>query len=138
MKLYAVIDTNVLVSALMKWDSIPGQVLQRTYAEQIVPVYNREIFNEYTEVLNRAKFHFPKDKVKFLLTRLKSIGINLDSVESLNGNFPDPDDIIFFEVAMESEKTNETYLVTGNIKHFPQHPKIVTPSQMLNILIECE
>ena len=87
MKLYAVIDTNVLVSALMKWDSIPGQVLQRTYAEQI---------------------------------------------------FPDPDDFIFFEVAMESGKTNETYLVTGNIKHFPQHPRIVTPAQILNILDECE
>ena len=138
MKLYAVIDTNVLVSALMKWDSIPGQVLQRTYAQQIIPVYNREIFNEYTEVLKRAKFHFPKDKVDFLLARLKSIGVNLDSVESLNGDFPDPDDIIFFEVAMESGKTNETYLVTGNIKHFPQHPRIVTPAQMLNILDECE
>ena len=137
MKLYAVIDTNVLVSALMKWDSIPGQVLQRTYAEQIIPVYNCEIFNEYTEVLKRAKFHFPKDKVDFLLTRLKSIGVNLDSIESLKGDYPDPDDIIFFEVAMENGKTNETYLVTGNIKHVPQHPKIVTPLQMLNILNEC-
>lgn len=84
MKLYAVIDTNVLVSALMKWDSIPGQVLQRTYAQQIIPVYNREIFNEYTEVLKRAKFHFPKDKVDFLLARLKSIGVNLDSVDFRN------------------------------------------------------
>ena len=47
MKCYAVIDTNVLVSALLKWDSIPGQVVQQTYAHEIIPVFNDSILQEY-------------------------------------------------------------------------------------------
>ena len=60
MKCYAVIDTNVLVSALLRWDSVPGQVVQQTYAHEIIPVFNDSILQEYEEVLSRKKFHFPK------------------------------------------------------------------------------
>ena len=88
MKCYAVIDTNVLVSALLKWDSIPGQVVQQTYAHEIIPVFNDSILQEYEEVLSREKFHFPKETVEFLLSRLKAIGESMTTVESLVGNFP--------------------------------------------------
>ena len=134
MKCYAVIDANVLVSALLKWDSIPGQVVQQTYAHEIIPVFNDSILQEYEEVLSREKFHFPKETVEFLLSRLKAIGESMTTVESLVGNFPDPKDVIFFEVAMEKNKTDDTFLVTGNLKHFPKHPKVVTPAEMLRIL----
>lgn len=134
MKCYAVIDTNVLVSALLKWDSIPGQVVQQTYAHEIIPVFNDSILQEYKEVLSREKFHFPKETVEFLLSRLKTIGENMTTVESLVGNFPDPKDVVFFEVTMEKNKTDDAFLVTGNLKHFPKHPKVVTPAEMLRIL----
>jgi putative PIN family toxin of toxin-antitoxin system len=134
MKCYAVIDTNVLVSALLKWDSIPGQVVQQTYAHEIIPVFNDSILQEYEEVLSREKFHFPKETVEFLLSRLKAIGESMTTVESLVGNFPDPKDVVFFEVAMEKNKTDDAFLVTGNLKHFPKHPKVVTPAEMLRIL----
>ena len=134
MKCYAVIDTNVLVSALLKWDSIPGQVVQQTYAHEIIPVFNDSILQEYEEVLSREKFHFPKKTVKFLLSRLKAIGESMTTVESLVGNFPDPKDVVFFEVAMEKNKTDDAFLVTGNLKHFPKHPKVVTPAEMLRML----
>ena len=134
MKCYAVIDTNVLVSALLKWDSIPGQVTQQTYAHEIIPVFNDSILQEYEEVLSREKFHFPKETVEFLLSRLKTIGENMTTVESLVGNFPDPKDVVFFEVTMEKNKTDDAFLVTGNLKHFPKHPKVVTPAEMLRIL----
>ena len=134
MKCYAVIDTNVLVSALLKWDSIPGQVVQQTSAREIIPVFNDSILQEYEEVLSREKFHFPKETVEFLLSRLKTIGENMTTVESLVGNFPDPKDVVFFEVTMEKNKTDEAFLVTGNLKHFPKHPKVVTPAEMLRIL----
>ncbi len=49
----AVIDTNVIVSALLKWDSIPGQVLQAVFEGNAIPVYNEDILNEYKLVLNR-------------------------------------------------------------------------------------
>ena len=134
MKCYAVIDTNVLVSALLKWDSIPGQVVQQTYAHEIIPVFNDSILQEYEEVLSREKFHFPKETVEFLLSRLKTIGENMTTVESLVGNFPDPKDVVFFEVTMEKNKTDDAFLVTGNQKHFPKHSKVVTPAEMLRIL----
>ena len=134
MKCYAVIDTNVLVSALLRWDSVPGQVVQQTYAHEIIPVFNDSILQEYEEVLSRKKFHFPTETVDFLISRLKSIGVNLAAVETLVGDFPDPKDVVFFEVAMEKNKTDVTFLVTGNQKHFPQHPKVVTPAEMLRIL----
>ena len=134
MKCYAVIDTNVLVSALLKWDSIPGQVVQQTYAHEIIPVFNDSILQEYEEVLSREKFHFPKETVEFLLSRLKAIGESMTTVESLVGNFPDPKDVVFFEVTMEKNKTDDAFLVTGNLKHFPKHSKVVTPADMLRIL----
>lgn len=37
---------------------------------------------------------------------------------------------------MEERKTEEAYLVTGNIKHFPAEPYVVTPRQMMDIIID--
>jgi len=45
--------------------------------------------------------------------------------------FPDPDDAVFYEVALSKE---DAYVVTGNTKHFPKTPIVVTPAQMLEIL----
>ena len=49
--------------------------------------------------------------------------------------FPDPMDIVFYEVALSKK---DAYLVTGNIKHFPTKPYIVTPRQMLDIIFSDE
>jgi len=46
------------------------------------------------------------------------------------------DDAIFYEVVMEARETTDAYLVTGNIKHFPVKPYVVTPKEMLDILNE--
>lgn len=58
MKYYAVIDTNVLVSAMLKWDSVPGNIMELVFTGCIVPVVNEEIVTEYREVLKHPKFHF--------------------------------------------------------------------------------
>lgn len=50
MTYYAVIDTNVLVSAMLKWSSVPGNVL--VFSGVIVPVFNEQILDEYRTVLN--------------------------------------------------------------------------------------
>ena len=49
---------------------------------------------------------------------------------------PDPEDIVFYAVTMEKRQDQEAYLVTGNIKHFPEKPFVVTPREMLAILTE--
>lgn len=53
MKIFAVIDTNVLVSALLRWDSVPGAVLEQALVGSIVPILSDEIMGEYEEVLRR-------------------------------------------------------------------------------------
>ena len=63
MKLYAVIDTNVLVSALLRWDSVPGAVLEQALVGSIVPVLSDEIMDEYEEVLRRKKFPFQEQDI---------------------------------------------------------------------------
>ena len=49
---------------------------------------------------------------------------------------PDSKDSVFYEVVMEERKEEDAYLVVGNIKHFPEKPFIITPRQMLDIILK--
>lgn len=134
MKYYAVIDTNVLVSALLKWDSVPGNVLQFTITGVVTPVLNEDILREYREVLLRKKFHFPESVVDAILDNLAAQAVFINE-EKLDVNLPDPKDVVFYEVVMEERKNIDAFLVTGNLKHFPVERFIVTPRQFLDILL---
>ena len=134
MKYYAVIDTNVLVSALLKWDSVPGNVLQFTITGVVTPVLNEDILREYREVLLRKKFHFPESVVDTILDNLAAQAVFINE-EKLDVNLPDPKDVVFYEVVMEERKNQDAFLVTGNMKHFPVERFIVTPRQFLDILL---
>lgn len=129
MKYYAVIDTNVLVSAMLKWNSVPGNVMELVFDGPIIPVYNPEILREYREVLSRPKFHLPQEIVNDVLENFENRGISIEA-ETLDIILPDPKDRVFYEVVLEERKTEEAYLVTGNIKHFPIETYIVTPRKI--------
>ena len=58
-KYYAVIDTNVLVSAVLKWNSVPGNIIDLAFNDVIIPLVNQEILNEYKTVLLRPIFPGP-------------------------------------------------------------------------------
>ena len=53
MKRYAVIDTNVLVSAMLKWTSVPSSIIEFAFSGVIISVLNEKIVGEYREVLTR-------------------------------------------------------------------------------------
>ncbi len=133
MKYYVVIDTNVLVSAMLKWNSVPGNVLELTFNGPIIPLLNEAIVKEYREVLSRPKFHLTASIINDVLESIESKGIYVDA-EPLEDELPDPKDRVFYEVVMEERKNEEAYLVTGNIKHFPTKPFIVTPREMIDII----
>lgn len=135
MKYYAVIDTNVLVSAMLKWDSVPGNVLELTYGGTIIPLLNVHIVKEYREVLARTKFHLTEEIIDGVVGELEQLGIFVDA-EKLDVELPDPKDRMFYEVVMEERKSEDAYLVTGNIKHFPGKPFVVTPRQMIDIIVK--
>ncbi|MCH5229788.1 MAG: putative toxin-antitoxin system toxin component, PIN family [Muribaculaceae bacterium] len=134
-KVYAVIDTNVLVSALLTSTSSsnPFIILNAIYNKRIVPIFNDIILSEYREVLMRPKFHLSLKQVELVLNFLVSNGISIVPVKEETIYFPDPKDIVFYEVRMA---VDDSYLVTGNQKHFPNKPFVVTPAQMVEILIE--
>ena len=137
MRYYAVIDTNVFVSALLKWDSVPGNVAAQVLTGSIIPLLNDVIMAEYRDVLGRAKFHFPKEAVEVFLQGIADRGIYVDT-GSTEYVLPDPKDAVFYEVVMEARKKQDSYLVTGNIKHFPVRTFVVTPREMLNIIEHSE
>ena len=120
---------------MLKQSSIPGLVLELALSGIIIPVLNKEIVNEYRTVLMREKFHLTTEIVNDVIQTLEYYGEYIES-ERLNIELPDLKDIIFYEVVMEKKKENITYLVTGNLKHFPSEPFIVTPRQLINILNE--
>ena len=117
MRYYAVIDTNVLVSALLNPASIPGKISAEAMEGSIIPLYNDEIIAEYNNVLRRMKFKFSGETVR----------VTVDTI-------PDSKDVVFYAVTMEKRKTDDAYLVTGNTKHFPKVPFVVTPREMLEII----
>lgn len=138
MKCYAVIDTNVLVSSLLsKYDtSATSQVVFRALLGEIVPVYSNEILAEYREVLSRKKFKFPLEQVRYLLEAIEERGIFAKPIQT-GIELPDMKDLPFYEVVVAKRSDGnygDTFLVTGNIKHFPTEDFIVTARQMINIL----
>lgn len=134
-KYYAVLDTNVLVSAILGASrmSIPTKVLKAVTEEKLVPLYNDEIIDEYREVLLRKKFNFDPELIETVLNTIVTDGIYIDRTISIEEIFPDPNDIVFYEVSLSKEGS---YLVTGNIKHFPQKSFIITPAEMVRLLEE--
>ncbi len=134
MHYYAVIDTNVLVSAMLKFQSVPGQIANEALLGNLIPLLCDEIVAEYREVLARPKFKFDQKVVDVLIDGIIDRGIFVDAVP-VEEIIPDPKDIVFYEVVMEGRREHdETYLVTGNIKHFPVKSFVVTPKEMLDIM----
>lgn len=127
--IYAVIDTNVFVSALLSRHLDSGTVVVRNYVLEglITPLYNEEIFQEYLNVLHRPRLGLPSDQIDAILDAISERGIMLGRTKT-EEVFPDPKDVVFYEVAMSKEGA---YLVTGNTKHFPKVPIVVTPAELL-------
>lgn len=133
MRYFATIDTNVLVSALLNAESIPGKVVQEALAGNIIPLYNDEILREYNEVLRRIKFRFKREIIELTVDAIIKRGFAVDA-GPIEDVLPDPKDVVFYAVTLEQKKQDDAYLITGNIKHFPKVNFVVTPREMLDII----
>ncbi len=138
MEVYAVIDTNVLLSALLskREDSATVKVLDAVFDGRITPLYHQDILEEYNEVLHREKFHLKEELIRKVLDAVRQYGAEV---------FPQPtgeilidmDDLVFYEVAME-KREDDAYLVTGNQRHYPVKDFIVTPAELMAIIEKIE
>ena len=130
--IYAVIDTNVLVSALITKnpEAATAKVVRLLLEHEFVPLYDTDIIAEYEDVLHRSKFPILTEVADALIFFIIENG-----VESSRANFaesmPDEDDRVFYEVSLSQE---DSFLVTGNLKHYPASPRVITPAEFWEII----
>ena len=130
--LYVVFDTNVIVSAMVSHNpnAATVKVVEAISLGKIVPLYNEEILAEYDDVLHRAKFYLLDRDVSSMIGTIIKLGMPMDRTESRETS-EDLSDLVFYEVALSKEGA---LVVTGNLKHFPQSPIVVTPSELLMMI----
>lgn len=122
-----VIDTNVLVSALLRQGTPPATVLDALLRGDLTILYDQRILGEYREVLVRPKFGFDAEKVEALLRFVATTGLMVaDAV--FPRSLPDPDDQPFADVAFAG---GADALITGNKAHFPVEDsiRVLTPRE---------
>ena len=131
---YAVIDTNVIVSALITKspESPVLHVIQRIFSGRVCALVNDEILAEYNEVLSRSKFGLEKETIEAVVSELLKHSLNVDAPPS-GVVLPDPKDVVFYNVVL-AKRDDGAYLVTGNTKHFPACGFVVTPREFLDIV----
>ena len=129
-----VLDTNVLVSALLTPYGPAARVLDAVLAGRLVLVFDDRILREYEEVLGRSRFGFNQQDARVLLDFFRFEGSAVVA-PPLKIELPDPDDLMFVEVALAGRADA---IVTGNKKHFPAERcggiPVVSPAEVLSLL----
>jgi putative PIN family toxin of toxin-antitoxin system len=128
----AVIDTNVLVSAMLTPAGISAQLVEAIRTGKLQPVLSHEIFMEYVRVLNRPRFGFDNSEVASLLEDMTSLALFVRPPFKVAGILPDPDDERFIAAALHAV----CHVITGNAKDFPASTgvKILSPAEALALL----
>ena len=130
--IYAVIDTNVLVSALITKnpEAATAKVVRLLLELEFVPLYDADIIAEYEDVLHRSKFPILKETADALISFIIENGIESSRVD-FEESMPDEDDRVFYEVSLSQD---DSFLVTGNLKHYPMSPRVITPADFVNLI----
>jgi putative PIN family toxin of toxin-antitoxin system len=116
--LRVVIDTNVVISALLKPGSVPDRVMAWLWADRSATVvYDARIEDEYREVAMRPKFRaMLPGRLEALLASLRARGELVTAVPAWGGAMTHENDRLFVEVALAGRAHA---IVTGNLKHYP-------------------
>jgi putative PIN family toxin of toxin-antitoxin system len=127
-----VLDTNILISALLSPQGLPAQVFLMTIIDPDTQLcVSGDIFAEYEEVIRRPRFHRSDSEIVATLRTIREKGFWVRPTEKVYV-CSDPDDDIFLECARAAAAE---YLVTGNAKDFPavwSSTQIVTARQFLD------
>jgi putative PIN family toxin of toxin-antitoxin system len=129
-----VIDTNVVISALLKPESNPALIMSLILRGDCRLCVTEKIFAEYEEVLGRGKFKkLNQASVREFLSTLKSRALWVVPKVIIDDVAKDPADNAFLECALESKAD---FLITGNIAHFPEkkfhRTSIVIPGEFVS------
>jgi uncharacterized protein len=133
----AVIDTNVLVSALISPSGNEALTVLAIQQGLIKPYFSAEILQEYAEVLARPKFRFPPDEIQALIDLVRSRGEAVSRLQQLlSSPSPDPSDEKFLICARTAQVD---YIVTGNKRDFPPQScegfRVVNARELLRVIV---
>lgn len=129
-----VLDTNVVVSAVLNPNGAPDSILNGVFDGHIRLLVDNRIVFEYSDVLRRKKFQFDPRNVQAVIDFLQHEAEYVTALP-VDCSFDDPDDRPFYEVAVSG---NADYLVTGNTQYFPKGPTIRSPRQFLRVFFARE
>jgi uncharacterized protein len=130
-----VLDTNVIVSALLQPLGPPAQILVLALSKSIQMYVSDPVFAEYEEVIGRPKLKRNDTTIAATLKGMRECGMWVTPTEAVRA-CADLDDDIFVECALAA---NAAYLVTGNLKHFPSSwrgVQVVGPRTALDIFLQ--
>ena len=132
--IFAVLDTNILIFAALAHNkySIPYSVFRGVVERRFVPLVDDNIVREYWEVFSRPKFSFMQETINDIVGNTIKFAIN-QPVPPSGIELPDSDDVVFYDVA-RAHQDKGAYLVTGNLKHFPNCGFAVSPRDFMNII----
>jgi len=123
-----VLDTNVLVSALLSPSGNPAKIFRMFFTRILTLVYSENILAEYMDVLDRPRLRIPADDANVVLRAIRQYGERVDPILSTNP-MGDENDRIFYDAA----KHTNAYLITGNTRHYPKDSFILTPTEFLGL-----
>jgi uncharacterized protein len=128
-----VLDTNVVVSALLKRGGLPDQVLRLALAEKLQLCVSQAVLTEYARVLPRPRFALRPEEVTTTLAKIRAVGFMVHPTKTLAIAPHEPDNR-FLECA---DASGADFLITGNLRHFPRSHKatlIVNARQLFALL----
>ena len=109
-----VVDTGVLVSALIKHQGTTGDILAALRAGRFTAIYSTEMLVEIIDVLGRpsirAKYHIEPDDITALINLIRLRGEMVIPKQKIRA-CRDPKDNIFLEAALASQAD---YIVSGD------------------------
>ena len=126
-----VLDTNVLISAILTPGGIPAEVTRLVSDDANMHLYySMGIFSEYKRVLAYERLNFSAkrqdDALQWVIVKGTFVQVKTSILP-----LPDESDRIFYDTA----KAVNAYLVTGNLKHYPQEPHIVPPARFVEVFV---
>jgi putative PIN family toxin of toxin-antitoxin system len=129
-----VIDTNILVSALLQPEGLPAAVLTLAFSGDVQLCISEAIYAEYDEVVRRPRFKRSADVIEGMLRSIRKLG-HWVTPSILVDECTDPDDNMFLECAQAAAAD---YVVTGNLRHFPERwkkTKVVGARELIELLM---
>jgi uncharacterized protein len=128
-----VIDTNVVVSGLLRPKGAPATILDSAIAQRFRFFVSEPLMEEYREVLARDYLHLDQSRAARFIKALREVAMPVVPRKKI-AVAPDPDDNLVIECAVEA---GADFVVTGNVRHFPLQfhgVRVVTPRDFLVVL----